>query len=198
MTQGNRIIELTIVEALDVRRYAKEVLLAQPLRENVERALIEDDRARAVVEQFSDAPTAKGAACLVTLLREAYDDGARTISAYYSTARRKDLSLRTKAFVVGRLSLRKELVRKIADLMSTAMPDSQYLTPFSAADGMCDFAIRNDVHDQLEAADRRFLQALRTCFEAPSSPHYKAKLADIIAALENERAHIRWARRSAL
>lgn len=194
MTHANHSVELNIIAASDVRRYAADVLLPQPKREAVEHVLLDDDRARNLVVKVSKRCPKSMSRQFEVKLRQACNAGMNAVNAYYALAGMNDASSRTRAFAASRIRSRKSLLQSLGKLLPQEQAASLNVQARSISGLNSTQHSHADLAERIAELDRLFVRALRACFNAPSHPYYKAKIASLIAVIENEHDRIHWNR----
>lgn len=190
MAHANHSIELNIVAASDVRRYAADILLPQPKREAVEHVLLDDDRARDLVVQVSKRFPKNMTRQLEAKSRQACKAGMDAVNAYYALIRTNGACSRTRTLAACRIHLRKSLLQSLQSLLPHS--EAAAINSESVSSSVLAGKSERFLPEEVAKLDFLFIRALRACFHAPSHPYYKAKFANFIAVMNNEYEQIHW------
>lgn len=186
-------IELSIVMASDVRRYAKGELLPRQQREAVEQALIDDDRARRLVINTIPAENVLRDIPETTslLLGNSLKACVKSIRAYEDLLMPRHLPETVARLATIRHHARKSMFADIA----------RHCLNLSQED--CDFGYvsmpaekkRTALEDAIGAAaihDRKLLSRLSEAYAAPAAPFLKAEMAAWISEIHEDTTRIAW------
>lgn len=182
-------MEVTIVDAETVRRYAKETLPPQE-KTLVEETLLDDDRARALVE----AETVEAPAHLSGGARKKAKQALKTCSkavACYEMLAKSGSMPTVRQFAKSRFSERWALLEEIRNALPAKDRNVIQSVNVSAANEGEPNATKKAI-EQATAQDTRLVSRLYDAFWEKASPLWKAKIAKRIAEIHDDKTRICW------
>lgn len=189
MTYPEPCMEVTIVNAETVRCYARQTL---PPQDNtlVEEILLDDDRARALVEEETvDAPALLSGRARKKA-KEALSACSEAVACYELLAKSGSAPT-VRQFASSRFSKRWALLDEIRNALPAQDRNVIQTVTISTAEKSEPDATKT-AFEQATAQDAHLVSRLYDAFWEKASPLWKAQIAKRIAEIHDDKSRIRW------
>lgn len=185
MTHEHPEIEITILSAADMQRYAQGALSGEE-EQLAEGALLDDERARKLVLDTNAPQPEPLSAKSIKLIKDCARACEKAVVKYEDLSRNAD-SETVRKFAGVRFSERWKLLSDILRVTQRDTQKSLHISPASSEKPSSAEALR-----QAAKKDLALEQALESAFHASTAPKWKAKIAEWLAVLVYDKDRVAW------